>query len=260
MNLYEIIKNELDEKDDLQLLDKLNYIYIRTLQLLSYDSRWDYFSNSKLKDELFEKEVNIFDLDDKRVICSNWSRVFTDLVNCLLSGEDNFDMAFTEGNTEPHMFSRVFLFNGTIIDYDSLKKTNDFVRAKKHLPIKGINIHNNKEWIDNQIDIEFSLNRIGYEINQINYLKGLKDLLKKENVTGKEILDELLKSIDYNDLDLIELNTFLNMQYKKHTGKDLIYLGIDFDKNDYNSLIIKDRDKVLYKEEENYTKVNIIKL
>ena len=228
MNLYEIIKNELDEKDDLQLLDKLNYIYIRTLQLLSYDSRWDYFSNSKLKDELFEKEVNIFDLDDKRVICSNWSRVFTDLVNCLLSGEDNFDMAFTEGNTEPHMFSRVFLFNGTIIDYDSLKKTNDFVRDKKHLPI--------------------------------NYLKGLKDLLKKENVTGKEILDELLKSIDYNDLNLIELNTFLNMQYKKHTGKDLIYLGIDFDKNDYNSLIIKDRDKALYKEEENYTKVNIIKL
>ena len=81
MNLYEILRTELDEKTyNWKILDKLNYVYLRSLQILSHDSRWDYTNNQLLRNELFDKEVNIFNLDDTRVICSSWARLYTELV------------------------------------------------------------------------------------------------------------------------------------------------------------------------------------
>ncbi len=186
MNIYEIIKNELDEKPtNWKILDKLNYVYLRTLQLLSNDSRWDYSNNKQLKNKLFDKEVNIFNLDDKRVICSSWSKIYTDLVTCLFTDGDGFDIAFTEGTSDPHMYSRVFLTNGSTIDYDPLTRTNDFVRAKTNLPLKGIKINNKQSKWSNELDIEESFRKIGYEIDDINLLKNIKQVLLKENVTAK---------------------------------------------------------------------------
>lgn len=261
MNIYEIIKKELDEKSNTwNILDKLNYIYLRTLQLLSHDSRSKYSNNPNIVEELFEKEVNIFNLEDTRVVCSSWSKVYTDLVNCLLSCDNNFDISFTEGTPEPHMYSRVFLADGTTVDYDPLTKTNDFVRAKKQLPLKGIRINNhNDEWL-NETELENSFIRIGYEINKKWYLKELKEVLSKENVKSKEILDILLKEIDYSDLDLLELNTFLNMQYKKHTGTSLESIGVKFKHTGENQVTITSNNENIYQEKEVKQKVIICKV
>ena len=261
MNLYEILRNELDEKSsNWKILDKLNYVYLRTLQILSHDSRWDYSNNQLLRNELFDKEVNIFNLDDTRVICSSWARLYSDLVSCLLSEKEGFDVAFTEGTSEPHMYSRVFLMDGSTIDYDPLTKTNDFVRAKTNLPLKGIKINNEKGKWSNEIDIEESFKKIGYKIDNINFLKNLKHILLQDNKSSKEILDALLKDIDYKDLDLIELNTFLNMQYKRYTGTPLDVLGIKFKPNEDNKVIIKINNEDIYQEEEVNQKVNIRKI
>ena len=178
MNLYDILEKELEEKsNDWNIIDKLNYIYIRTLQLLSHDSRWKYSNNTNLKNELFDKEVNIFNVEDNRVICSSWSKIYSDLVNILLSNEELFDMSFTEGNIDPHMYTRVFLYTGETIDYDPLNNTDDFLNAKKNLPIKGIRINNKNDSWENDYIIEKSLNKIGYEIDTKNYLINLKELL-----------------------------------------------------------------------------------
>ena len=261
MNIYEIIKKELDEKStNWKILDKLNYVYLRTLQLLSHDSRWDYSNNQQLKNKLFDKEVNIFNLDDKRVICSSWSKIYTDLVTCLFTDGDGFDIAFTEGTSDPHMYSRVFLTNGSTIDYDPLTRTNDFVRAKTNLPLKGIKINNKQSKWSNELDIEESFRKIGYEIDDINLLKNIKQVLLKENVTAKELLDALLKDIDYSKLDLVELNTFLNMQLRKASGHSLNTYGIYFEKIDENRVIIKSNNEELYDEQEINNKVNIHKI
>jgi len=261
MNIYEIIKKELDEKSsNWKILDKLNYVYLRSLQLLSHDSRWNYSDNQQLKNELFDKEVNIFNLDDNRVICSSWSKIYSDLVTCLFTDNDGFDIAFTEGTSEPHMYTRVFLIDGSTIDYDPLTKTNDFVRAKTNLLLKGIKIYNHKNKWSNEVDLEESFKRIGYEIDDINFLKNLKHVLLQENVSSKDVLDALLKDIDYSKLDLIELNTFLNMQYKKHTGTHLDVLGIKFKSNGDNTTTIKINDEDIYHEEEINNKVNIYKI
>ena len=261
MNLYEILRTELDEKAyNWKILDKLNYVYLRSLQILSYDSRWEYTNNQLLRNELFDKEVNIFNLDDTRVICSSWARLYTDLVSCLFSEKEGFDVTFTEGTRDPHMYSRVFLMDGSTIDYDPLTKTNDFVRAKTNLPLKGIRINNNQSKWSNEIDIEESFKKIGYEIDDVGFLKNLKHVLLQKNVSSKEVLDALLKDIDYEKLDLIELNTFLNMQYKKYTGTPLDVLGIKFKPNEESIVIIKINDEDIYQEEEVNQKVNIRKI
>ena len=261
MNIYEIIKKELDEKSkDWNIYDKLNYIYIRTLQLLTHDSRWNYSTNQELKNNLFDKDVNVFNLDDKRVICSSWSKIYADLVSFILTEDDKFDVAFTEGTREPHMYTRVFLSDGTTLDYDPLRESDDFVRAKRNLPLKGIKIYNNKTSWENEINIEFSLEKIGYKINKIYYLKELKKLLLRGEFTPEELMDTLLKNINYEDLGLTELNTFLNMQLRKLTGRTLNSYGITFDNIDENRVIIKTQDKELYDEKEINNKVNIYKL
>lgn len=261
MNLYEIIKSELEEKsDNWFILDNLNYIYLRTLQLLSHDSRAKYSNKPNIIEELFEKELNIFNIEDKRVVCSSWSKVYTYLVNCLLSEEEDFDVSFTEGTPEPHMYSRVFLTDGSTIDYDPLSKTNDFVRAKKQLPLNGIRINNNKPKSSNEIDIEFSLEKIGYRVDKIRFLKNLKHLITKGNLTSKEVLEALLKDIDYTYLDLIEFNTYLNMQFKKYSGLPLEALGIRFKNNGENSLIINSNGEDLYQEDEINQRVIIRKI
>lgn len=261
MNLYEILRNELDEKSsNWKILDKLNYVYLRTLQILSQDSRWNYSDNQLLKNELFDKRENVFNINDTRVICSSWSRIYSELVSCLFTESEGFDVAFTKGTSEPHMYSRVFLIDGSTIDYDPLNKTNDFVRAKTNLPLKGIRINNNQSKWSNEIDIEESFKKIGYEIDNVNFLKNLKHVLLQENVSSKEVLDALLKDIDYSKLNLIELNTFLNMQYKKHTGTPLDVLGIKFQSNGDNTTTIRINDEDIYHEEEINNKVNIYKI
>ena len=58
------------------------------------------------------------------------------------------------------------------------------------------------------------------------------------------------KDTDYSKLDLIELNTFIKMQYKKYTGRPLEGLGIKFKPNEESIVIIRINDEDIYQEEE----------
>ena len=98
------------------------------------------------------------------------------------------------------------------------------------------------------------------EVNEVKVSNALGGVVNLNMATAEEVLDILIKNIDYEDLNLVELNTFLNIQYKKHTGKSLEYLGIKFISNGNNSLIIKDNNKDLFKETETNKRVNIYKL
>ena len=41
-----------------------------------------------LRNELFDKRKNVFNINDTRIICSSWSRIYSELVLCLLTYND----------------------------------------------------------------------------------------------------------------------------------------------------------------------------
>lgn len=229
MNVYELLLNELNEHKDWDIIQKLYYVYIRTCQIFFHDSRWQYNRNASNEKMIFDNEINIFNCVDRRVVCSSWSKAFCDLCNCLFACEDGYDTALTEGYSN-HMFARVYT-NNRVINFDPLALSNDFLRAKKHLPIRGIKVLNVKNDTDSLLDSEIEtdriINSIGYKIDDLNYLVFLREKLTDPNLSKSELFRELVKNMDYEGLSLVELNSFINIHLKKLLSKGLNEMGIN---------------------------------
>ena len=82
MNVVSIIGDELGRKNwDLE--DQIRYVYNRSCELFTYDERYRYV-DSKLKEEIAHREIDLENVTDNRVICYTWSRsVFAPLMKKL---------------------------------------------------------------------------------------------------------------------------------------------------------------------------------
>lgn len=253
-DLYSLLFKELKEKSaNWSSKEKCDFIYIRLCQIFNYDERWSYTSSGNLRGKIYDKIVYEKAVDTRKLVCSSFSFLFSNLINLLLE-EDNV-IAFAEGNAnECHVYTEVSFLDGTIVKYDPISfkiKSNDFMNAKKGLPIKGIHILNeNADW-ENEIIQEKNFYNIGYKTNYLDYLKLLKEEVLKNNINGEKFLDYLVETTNFDSMGMYEVNNFFNYNTKAVFGKNLNDLGVFLNSEQINYVIdfcYMVGDKIKYRE------------
>ena len=76
MNLVEQLAYELKDKHFTEF-EKVRYIYLRCCEIFSFDSKWHYtnlFNDTKLKEEIRNKEFDIYNIDSPLVVCHTVSK------------------------------------------------------------------------------------------------------------------------------------------------------------------------------------------
>lgn len=72
MNVIKMIEGEL-KNQDWDTIEKAKYIYNRSCELFTYDSRY-YYADYHLKRELKYKKIDLENVEDNRVVCSSHAR------------------------------------------------------------------------------------------------------------------------------------------------------------------------------------------
>lgn len=72
MNVIKLVEEELKDKD-WNIVAKVKYIYNRSCELFTYDSRY-YYADYSFKRELKYKKIDLENVDDNRVVCSSHAR------------------------------------------------------------------------------------------------------------------------------------------------------------------------------------------
>ena len=88
MNVLELLHQELKDKN-LTTEEKAYYLYIRSCQLFSFDTRYAYWELLKdghlFKRKICNREIDLENVDDFRVVCSSYtSYVYSELLKQLL--------------------------------------------------------------------------------------------------------------------------------------------------------------------------------
>lgn len=261
-NLLEMLDDEINKYSSWSSKEKADYIYIRMCQLFNYDERWRYTSSKKLRDKIFDKMIDVTKVNTSKTVCSGFSNAFADIINILLSGYKDFDTILTYGE-ESHMYTSAW-FNDIICTYDPIFfTTNDFLNAKKNLPILGIKINNLDDWEEELVQEE-SFEIIGYSTTGIEKLKNIRKKAYINSDSYESFFDYLINNLDFSDLGIYEVNNLLNMQAKAQYQKNFNRLGIEFNHQETNDNEIiftysydnKDR----YEVREDSGKVKVLKL
>lgn len=233
MNLFEFLYNGLErDYQNSLLIEKIFYIVKTMCEYFQYDGRWLWsVDDDTLKNEIFDYELDIFNVKSKKIVCSSFSKAYCELANSLLSCDANYDISLTEGE-ESHVYAKTYLVDGTIIKIDPFKYTNDLLNIKKGLPFKAFKIvnTNNFEYLEKEESLKKrSTNNDLY----LDYLKLLREEIclnqsltkKKEN----EIFKFIIKYSNFNNLGLKEASDLIltsliritmknsyNLDYKRH--------------------------------------------
>ena len=235
-NLLEMLDDEINKHSSWSSKEKADYIYIRMCQLFNYDERWRYTESEKLRGKIFDKMIDVTNVNTSKTVCSGFSNAFADIINMLLSGCKDFDTILTYGE-ESHMYTSAW-FNDIVCTYDPILFTNDFLNAKKNLPILGIKINNLDIWEEELVQ-EDSFKRIGY-------------------------FDYLINNLDFNNLGIYEANNLLNMQAKAQYQKNFNSLGIDLNYQETNDngivFTYSYNNKDRYEVSEDSSKIKVLKL
>ena len=227
-NLYELIKTELDTKAiNWTAKEKIDYIYIRMCQIFNYDERWNYSTDSKLKDDIYDYNINIFNVDITKLVCSTFSKAFSDLVNIFLMDSKNFDMALTEGNiNDGHMYTMILYRDGSSSIYDPINTYNDFLNAKVGNKLQGIKMYKNLEDWENDLIQESIYRKIDYIIDFSNKIKTIGSNGIFSDLYGKSLLDKMINTIDISDLGIHEVNNLFNLYSNLLFQRNLRRMGV----------------------------------
>lgn len=242
MNLYEILRTELEKKGkDWSLIEKALYIYFRTCQCFNYDETY-YGGNRYTADRKFDMTK----INDYKLVCTTWSYLYKDLVEALLSTDENYKKTAVLFE-DVHSYINVITKNGETLLLDPVSPGGDFLAASRGFDFEfglgkgiiyfednNINDEKTKEMLDKVIG--------GYTCNYLDYLKVLEVELKQKyhtnnlNTLTNEELNEvfvyLLTTANFKDLGIIEANELIY--------KSLLYLlncslsSKGFSKDEYN--------------------------
>ena len=237
-NLYQILKDEIDEKGSNWTSKEItDYIYIRLCQIFNYDERWSCTLDDDFRNEIYDKEIDIFNVDTKKVVCSSFSKMFEMLVNVLLMGRDDFDMALTEGDINTgHMNTICYYSDGSSKGYDPILSYNDFLNAKKGLPIEGITYSETLSMWKRELRYEEAMYKIGYKNTYEDFLRRLKDITDRE-LEANDLVYFLLSITDIEGLGMAEVNKLLNIECKEMYGRGLKSFGVQLKSEEDNKRI-----------------------
>lgn len=190
-DMYKKLEKDFQNKST---ISKIYFIYVRLCELFQYDSRWYWaIGEEKLKEEIFNKEIDITNITSNKVVCSSFSKMFCELADLLLSNDENYDMSLLQGELA-HCFVITYLKDNTVIKIDPLGRTNDFLNIKKGLPIQGIKIDSLYE--DTTYLEERALRDIGYR-NDALYLQFLEKTRKEMREQDSYKLDPSLTLFEW---------------------------------------------------------------
>lgn len=158
MDVLAKLDEELKSRKDYTLEQKRRYLYLRTCQLFSYDSRYHYCTYDllgekadKIKNEIIQNKINLKDVTDFRVVCKNYS-------------EDVYSVALKELlDTESEIISGGHYYvefeeNGKTIKADAT--LGDLTRAKMKLMTRGYKAYEDNEYRKKLREIDRKINYI----------------------------------------------------------------------------------------------------
>ena len=190
-NIYKKLEDDFQDKDT---ISKIYFIYEKLCELFQYDSRWCWaIGEEKLRDEIFNKEIDITNVTTNRVVCSSFSKMFFELADILLSDDENYDISLLQGELA-HCSVITYLKDNTVIEIDPLDNTNDFLNVKKGLPIQGIkiiSIYDDATYLE-----ERALRESGYR-NDALYLQFLRKVGEEMRSNEAYKLDPTLTLFDW---------------------------------------------------------------
>ena len=237
MNLITTLYNELEKLNqedsithsNMITISKIYYIYKRLCEIFQYDCRWYWaIDDQQLKDTIFDEELDISNIKEPKVVCSSFSKVYAELTDILLSGDENYDITLTNGEYS-HCYANTYLKDGTIIKIDPIKDANDLFSVKKGLPMKGIQIESMDE--DKTLLEEYALHKINYQNQNLysQYLQLVRDELLNSKECNPKKANELFHyfkdTSNFKDMGLKEVNDLFLLSVFRITYKDAKDLG-----------------------------------
>lgn len=133
MNVLEMLDKELQKRQDYTLDLKKRYLYLRTCQMFSYDSRYHFCTYEFLKEkaetlqaEILNKKINPEDVTDFKVVCKPYSKyIYSTALKELLNVDNE---VVGDGHCWVEFDNRQMKADAT---------TGDLSRAKFKLPTYG---------------------------------------------------------------------------------------------------------------------------
>ena len=218
-NLITGIINQIP--DNLNEESKIRTIYIKLNQAVDYSDEFfsadkNYNTNIDALNEMMNKKITIDNVESNKVVCSNWSEMYKDLLT--ESGIDQSRIEILGKEGKYHKFVKVKLDNGKVLIADGTKNFNgftDLVQCKYNLETKGFFILNESDWLTymkkNDNNVYGALNdvciynsgglekidkEIGYNsLSRVEQLDGVKKLeVLYGNINNLENIDSKIKS------------------------------------------------------------------
>lgn len=223
MNLKEILKSKLENNyQNLDTIGKIVYIYKKLCEVFQYDCRWYWaIDDQPLQIEIYERKLDIENLEDIKVVCTSFSDIYCNIVNSLLTKEEDYDISLPYGELS-HCYSITQLMDGTTIEVDPIDGTDDFLNVKKGLPFRGLKIYTRED------DGEYLLEKAMYDINYtkqnlyLKYLHLVRDELieEKSNITTNRLFHFFIDTTNFSTLGIKETNDLFLLTVKQTMNQD----------------------------------------
>ena len=229
--IVETIPKDLDD------LTKARMVYLKLNQSVTYSDQ--YFAMNTAKDlykkelsEMYNKSFDISDLSSNSIICSNWSNIYSDLLQEVGIDPKKIEIVQLVQGTTAHRWVKMDLGDGKILFADATNNINgmtDLANSKLGNPTGGFIITTEEEYaklkgIYGRDDLAFrainsnkneTISKIDENIGYTNqqYMKDLEDVTNMYRQASSIPLDEkinifkdLLESQEYTSLDVFSLS------------------------------------------------------
>ncbi len=281
MNLIKDIEAHFNEHPDYDELTKIRYIYLHVCKLFSYDMRF-YSKNPRIKEEIYNKTIDVTNVTDFEGICFNISSVLIKLLR-YFGFEAEIEMEKSDDD-----FSHAYVITECINNNEKYRlkldptKKRDMTRVKLDSPTLGFSdIDDHHDFKDSVVYSDNVIKKSQEPINHDEYydtitIKELNDVLKKSaqerGLSDSEFFYEKLEYIKClinvrkglrknDDIDYYLSYMIRNLEMNDNPKEPYIRTGLFYKGRDYEDMIwilyIKYRQDapilfIMQKEDDNY--------
>lgn len=211
MDVLAKLDEELEARKDYTLEQKKRYIYLRTCQLFSYDSRYHYCTYEllgkkaeQIKEEIINYKINLENVSNFNVVCKNYSE---DIYSVALKKLLDVDSEIAKGRG--HFYVELKENNQTIKADATL---GDLTRAKMRLMTHGYKVYGDKNYKKRLKEIDQKINYIDKHYDDLFWISFMgmsyyKTLIETgfldfypmpEEMQDKIMKDSLLEEVEMN--------------------------------------------------------------
>lgn len=213
MNLFDKLNSEMSAKH-LTEFEKVRYIYLRTCEMFSFDSKWhfaDLFDDYELLNFIAGRKFDIRDIDDTLVVCYSYSRY---ILQPLIREFTSIDTRLQLGK---HCYVKASI-NDVNVNLDATM--GDLAAVKVGIQTKGFDTPE-MNYKDLLLNMDSELGYKYVDRKQIlNSLEGLNSIEKMHNINN--LLNNSKSKYHYSDAHffLVWLISALNIRGGTYVNSD----------------------------------------